>query len=160
MKQNRNRKGNGSTFHSCLFFSKKGTLFVANVEDLMSFKGHESLPEGRVALAKLMTGHWFIEHTKQVFFVASAIAILLFMLFSWNKRFVGSRSDYLKAETAYSAWAALDNHDLALFKQMSDPLERHPELSAKFGALIAQRLLTLGEAKLAQDYAQAALTRT
>ena len=130
------------------------------MEDSMRAKGHESLSEGRAALAKMMTAHWFIEHGKQFGYAAAAIIVLMFFLFSWNKRFTGNRSDYLKMQTAFSTWASQDKHDLALFKEVSEPLDRHPELAAKFGTLIAQRLLVLGEAKLAQEYGQAALKRT
>lgn len=126
----------------------------------MKVEGQQSLSEGRAALAKMMTAQWVIEHGKQLGYGAFAIAALLFLLLSWSKRFSGSSSDYLKAEVAFSTWAAQDKHDLALFKEVNDPLKRHPELAAKFGTLIAQRLLALGEAKLAQDYAQAALQRT
>jgi hypothetical protein len=126
----------------------------------MVAKGHESLPEGRLALAKMMTPHWFVEHGKHILTASVAIAALLFFLLPLSKRFTSGRADYLKAETAFSTWAAQEKHDLALFKQVSDPLARHPELAAKFGAMIAQRLLTLGETKLAESYAQAALKRT
>ena len=126
----------------------------------MAAEGHESLPEGRLALAKMMTPHWFVEQGKHILIASAAIAALLFFLFPLSKRFSSGRADYLKAETAFSTWAAQEKHDLALFKQVSDPLARHPELAAKFGTLIAQRLLTLGETKLAESYAQAALKRT
>jgi hypothetical protein len=126
----------------------------------MRVKGHESLAEGRAALAKMMTAHWFVEHGKQFVYAAVAIAVLMVFLFSWNKRFTGNRSDYLKMQAAFSTWAAQEKHDLVLFKEVSEPLNRHPELAAKFGTLIAQRLLVLGEAKLAQEYGQAALKRT
>jgi hypothetical protein len=122
---------------------------------------HESLPDGRVALAKMMTMHWIGEHGKQILSAALTIAIVLFLLFFLGKRFMGSdRSDYLKADAAFSTWVAQEKHDPGLFKQLSDPLVRYPELGAKFGTLIAQRLLTLGETKLAHEYAQAALART
>lgn len=126
----------------------------------MRAKEHEALSDGRVVLAKMMTAHWFVEHGKQIAYASVTIAALLIFLFSWSRRSTGERSDYLKAEAAFSTWAAQEKHDLALFKQVNEPIERHPELAAKFGTLIAQRLLALGEAKLAQGFAQAALKRT
>lgn len=126
----------------------------------MSAKERDSLSDGRIALAKLMTWQWFVAHGKEIFYSAVAISALLFFLFSWNQRFAGGRSDYLKVEAAFSTWIAQEKHDSALFKQVSEPIQRHPELAAKFGGMIAQRLLTLGETQLAQSYAEATLKRT
>lgn len=119
---------------------------------------HETLSEERNGMAKML--EWILEHRKQFFYAICIGVLSVYCLFSIGKRFFGSSSDYGKVDSAYSAWAQGEKHDPALFKDVKDPLSRHPELTAKFGTLIAQRMLTLGETKLAQDYALSALKRT
>lgn len=126
----------------------------------MKAKEYESLPDGRIALAKLMSGHWFAAHGNKILYGVVSIIVLLFFLFFWNQRFSGGRSDYLKVDAAFSNWFNQEKHDSMLFKQVKEPLERHPELAAKFGGLIAQRLLTLGESNLARGFAESVLKRT
>ncbi|HEY2810172.1 MAG TPA: hypothetical protein VGJ00_02125 [Rhabdochlamydiaceae bacterium] len=121
----------------------------------------DALSEGRVALAKLMTTQWFAAHGKQFFLALCAVAALCVFLFPWMRRYSNAgRSEYSQIEAAFSNWIVQGTHDPALFKKISDPISRHPELGVKFGTLIAQRLLSLGETKLAFEYAQAALKRT
>jgi len=121
----------------------------------------EILSEGRVVLAKIVTLRWITSHAKQIFYTLCTLIALLVFLFSFSKKFMSNPvSDYVKVQTAFANWAGKESHDKALFKELSVPLSRHPELAARFGTLIAQRLLSLGETTLAKEYADAALKRT
>jgi hypothetical protein len=121
----------------------------------------EILSEGRVTLAKMLTLRWIATHAKQIFYAVCSMMALAIFLFSFSKKFISNPvSDYLKVQTAFTNWASKEAHDKDLFKELSVPLSRHPELAARFGTLIAQRLLTLGETQLAQEYADAAFQRT
>lgn len=121
----------------------------------------EILPEGRVALAKIVTLRWIASHVKQIFYAVCTLIALLIFLFTFSKKFMSSPvSEYVKVQTAFANWAGKESHDAALFKELSIPLARHPQLAARFGTLIAQRLLSLGETTLAKEYADATLKRT
>ncbi len=47
-----------------------------------------------------------------------------------------------------------------MLSNLEKPLKSHPELEAKFGTHIAQRLLSLGEVHKADPYAKAAIKRS
>jgi hypothetical protein len=53
----------------------------------MEPKEKQDLSEGRVALAKMMTRRWILEHKKQISLATGALAILLVCLFSFNLKF-------------------------------------------------------------------------
>lgn len=126
----------------------------------MDNRSKESLPVGRAALAKTICIDWATENSKTILYSFLALIFLGFGLFQWTAKFSsGKKSDYLEVQKAYSAWIGKETRDLHLFDQLEQPLSRHPELEAKFGTRIAQRLLALGEVNKADAYATAALKR-
>jgi hypothetical protein len=122
-------------------------------------KGH--LPFGRVAFAKAFCADWISEHSKIILVSLATFLVLCFCLFQFMGRFSnGNKSDYLEAQTAFSAWTAHEVPSHKIPKALANPLNRHPELQAKFGTHIAQRLLAFGETKNAGRYAGAAFKRS
>ncbi len=121
----------------------------------------EQLPIGRAAFAKAFCADWISEHSKKILLSFLTLIVLSFCLFQlMGKLSTGKKSDYLEIQNAFSAWASDESQDPHIPKALQSPLSRHPELEGKFGTPIAQRLLTLGDAKMADKYAKAALHRT
>lgn len=121
----------------------------------------EHLPIGRAALAKALCADWISEHGKTILLSLVTLILMSFFLFHLMGKFTsGKKSDYLEIEHAFSAWISQKVQDHNLLKNLEKPLDRHPELQAKFGTRIAQRLLGLGDADKANPYAKAALIRS
>ena len=120
----------------------------------------ESLLQRRIAAAKMISLDWFATYNKQIIAAICAIITVSFFLLPLMRLTNRGRLDYLQIQNAFTNWDSQTKHDPALFKPLRDSLARNPELSTKFGTSIAQRLLSLGEIKLADEYAQAALKRT
>ncbi len=122
---------------------------------------HEELRIARRSTAKMAAIEWVMANYKRLLTTMCTLFVLLFCVMPFTKRMKGNaKSDYLAAEAAFIAWIAQTKHDLDLYKQLKAPLNRHPELDAKFGTLMAQRFLGLGETKMADQYASSALKRT
>ncbi len=127
----------------------------------MEKQPHEQLPIGRAALAKALCADWISEHSKTILLSFGTLIVLSFCLFQVSHRLTfGKKSDYLEVQNAFTAWISQEAQDHALLKNLEKPLGRHPELQAKFGTQIAQRLLSLGEVNKANLYAKAALGRS
>ncbi len=127
----------------------------------MANQSHDQLPIGRAALAKALCADWISEHSKTILLSFGTLIALSFCLFQVSHRLsFGKKSDYLEVQNAFTAWISQEAQDHALLKNLEKPLSRHPELQAKFGTQIAQRLLSLGEVNKANLYAKAALVRT
>lgn len=121
----------------------------------------EQLPIGRAALAKTFCADWLAEHSKTVLLSFATFILMAFFLFQLVGKFsTGNKSGYHEVHKAYKAWASQDTQDQKLFKKLEKPLSRHPELQAKFGNQIAQRLLSLGDVSKASFYAKDALARS
>jgi hypothetical protein len=121
----------------------------------------EQLPIGRAALAKVFCADWIAEHSKTILLSFATLIVTAFCLFQLVGRFsAGNKSDYHEVHRAYKAWASQDTQDQKLFKNLEKPLNHHPELQAKFGNQIAQRLLSLGDVNKANVYAKSALARS
>jgi hypothetical protein len=121
----------------------------------------EQLPIGRAALAKVICADWIIEHSKTILLSFITLILLAFLLFQlMGKVSSGKKSDYLEVQKAFTAWVSQETEDHNLLKDLEKPLSRHPELQAKFGNQIAQRLLSLGDVNKADAYAKAALVRS
>lgn len=121
----------------------------------------ERLPIGRAAFAKAFCADWISDHFRKIFLLCGTLIVISFCLFQlMGKLPMGKKSDYLEIQGVYSAWASKGTQDLKLFKNLEKPLSRHPELQAKFGTQIAQRLLSLGDVGRANVYAGAALKRS
>ena len=121
----------------------------------------EQLPIGRAALAKALCAEWISEHSKTILLSFITLIMLAFFLFQLMGKFsAGKKSDYLEVQQAFNAWVSQEKEDRNLLKNLEKPLSRHPELQAKFGNQIAQRLLSLGEVNKADAYAKAALVRS
>jgi hypothetical protein len=122
-------------------------------------RGH--LPLGRAAFAKAFCADWISEHSRMILVSLITFLVLCFCLFQFMGKFSGAKkSDYLEAQSAFSAWTALEAPSPKIPKALANPLNRHPELQAKFGTHIAQRLLAFGETKNAGRYAGAAFKRS
>jgi tetratricopeptide (TPR) repeat protein len=120
----------------------------------------DHLPIGRAALAKAFCADWVSEHSKTILLSFITLIVLSFGLFQVTGKFsAGNKSDYLEVGNAFSAWSADESRNPKIPKSLEQPLNRHPELEAKFGTSIAQRLLALGNVKKAGQYANAALKR-
>lgn len=121
----------------------------------------EHLPIGRAAFAKAFCADWISEHSKIILVSLLTLIVLCFCLFQLTGKLSGGKkSDYLEAQTAFSAWTSDESPSLKIPKALANPLNRHPELQAKFGTHIAQRLIAFGEKKNAGKYANAALNRS
>jgi hypothetical protein len=127
----------------------------------MDNQPEEQLPIGRAALAKVLCADWISEHSKTILLSFITLIVLSFCLFQLMGKFSpGKKSDYLEVQNAFSAWVAQETQDHNLLKNLERPLSHHPELQAKFGTQIAQRLLSLGDVSRADVYAKAALIRS
>jgi hypothetical protein len=127
----------------------------------MDNQPEEQLPIGRAALAKALCAEWISEHSKTILLSFVTLILLSFCLFQLaGKLSTGKKSDYLEVQNAFGAWVSQETQDHKLLKNLEKPLSRHPELQAKFGTQIAQRLLSLGDVHKADVYAKAALVRS
>ncbi len=118
----------------------------------------EGLHIGRAAFAKAFCSDWLYEHRKTLFLSLLTLVVLSTTLIQLTSRF--GRSGYLEVQRAFTLWISKDAQDPQLLKNLEKPLSRHPELQAKFGTQIAQRLLSVGDASKAKLYASAALKRS
>lgn len=124
-------------------------------------KQQDQLPIGRAALAKAFCAEWISEHSKPILLSFATLIVLSFFLFQLTgKLSSGGKSDYLQVQKAFHAWISKEGQDPKLLKNLERPLKSHPELEAKFGTHIAQRLLSVGEVGKAGGYANAALKRS
>ncbi len=121
----------------------------------------DKLPIGRIAFAKSACIDWVSEHSKIVLITLASLLILLFSAAQLTGKLSGNgRSDFIEAQSAYTAWVSADISDAELFKKLEKPLKRHPELQAKFGSLIAQHFLALNDPENAETFAKQAWKRT
>jgi hypothetical protein len=103
-----------------------------------------------------LTKHW-----KTILLSAVGMAVLLFVMVQVSSRFQKpSQSDYVAATSLFNDWLSLPNPDKKNFERLEKILDQHPELQAKFGGLIAERLMQLHENDAAAKYAEKALQRT
>ena len=107
-------------------------------------KGH--LPIGRAAFAKTFCADWISEHSKMILTSFATLIVLAICLFQLMGKFSSGKSDYLEAQSAFSAWTSEEALSSKIPSSLAKPLNRHPELQAKLGTHIAQRLLAFGEA--------------
>lgn len=127
----------------------------------MDQQPQDHLPIGRAALAKAFCADWISEHGKTILLCFVTLILLSFCLFQLSAKLsTGKKSDYLQVQRAFHAWISKEGQDPKLLKDLERPLKSHPELEAKFGTHIAQRLLGLGEVHKADGYATAALKRS
>lgn len=126
----------------------------------MDNSSKDPLPMGRAALAKTFCAEWISEHGKVILLSFVTLIVLSFCLFQLAGKFLPSqKSDYLHIQKAFHAWVSKELPDAQLFSALEKPLKSHPELEAKFGAHIAQRLLSQGEVHKANTYASSLLKR-
>lgn len=127
----------------------------------MTSPNKEQLPIGRVALAQAFCADWISEHGKSILYSFLTLIVVSFTLFQVTNKFSsGKKSDYLEVQRAFTAWISEEAQNHALLKNLEKPLARHPELQAKFGNQIAQRLIGLGETGKANSYAKASMVRS
>lgn len=101
---------------------------------------------------------WIKDHGSTLLYSIAGIIALLFLVFQIMGRSKGdAQSDYASANTAFVQWDnAREDSDL---QKLQVPISRHPELHAKFDAVIAQALLSQRLGEKAQGYAAATLKR-
>ncbi len=90
----------------------------------------------------------------------ATLIVLAICLFQLMGKFSSGKSDYLEAQSAFSAWTSEEALSSKIPSSLAKPLNRHPELQAKFGTHIAQRLLAFGEVSNAGKYASASFKRS
>jgi len=120
---------------------------------------NDPLPMGPVALAKAFCADWISGNSKTLFLSFLTLIVMVVCLFQFTGGLSSGRADYQQVQKAFHAWISEEGQDAKLLKNLEKPLRSHPELEAKFGTLMAQRLLTLGEVSKAGGYAAAALKR-
>lgn len=121
----------------------------------------DKLPIGRIAFAKSVCVDWIADHSKTILISLASLLILLFTLYQITGKFSGhGRSDFIEAQSAYSAWVAAKISNDELFQKLERPLKKNPELQAKFGALVAQHFLTINDPKNAEAFAKQSWKRT
>ncbi|MBI3236098.1 MAG: hypothetical protein HYZ48_00035, partial [Chlamydiales bacterium] len=119
----------------------------------------DQLPIGRIAFARSICIDWLANHTKMVMISLISILLLFFTVLQMTRSF-SSGSDFAKAQSAYSSWVALESPDKKIFSQLEKPLSSSAEVQAKFGALVAQKFLTLKDAKNAENFMKQSWKRT
>ncbi|MBS0620376.1 MAG: hypothetical protein JSS61_02835 [Verrucomicrobia bacterium] len=120
----------------------------------------EQLPFGRAAFAKAICVDWITTHSKTMIVSFMTLIAMTFSLYHFmGKWSSGKKSDYMAADAAFDAWYTSESPDASLLKQLEIPLDRHPELRAKFGNLIAQRCLSLGQMQMVQTQMKEAFQR-
>ncbi len=126
----------------------------------MDKQSGDHLPIGRVAFAKAFCSDWVAANHKVAIASLGTLVVLAFCLFQLTGRLLGKhKSDYFELNKAFSAWVADESHSLKILRSLERPLREHPEVEAKFGTHIAQRMLALGDVKRADRYGSAALQR-
>lgn len=127
----------------------------------MNKQRRDELPIGRAALAKAFCAEWITDHSKTILLSFLTLIVLSFFLFQFSGKLTsGKKSDYLQIQKAFHTWLSTETQDPQLLSNLERPLKSHPELEAKFGTHIAQRLLGFGEVHKADAYANAALKRS
>jgi hypothetical protein len=126
----------------------------------MDEQSRDPLPIGRVAFAKAFCSDWVAANQKVVVAALGTLVVLVFCLFQLTGRFSAKhKSDYFELNKAFSAWLSDESHSPKILRSLERPLREHPEVEAKFGTHIAQRMLALGDVKRADRYGSAALHR-
>ena len=100
------------------------------------------------------------KHYKIILLSVAGGLVLLFVIYQVTGRSQKpSQSDYAAATTLFNDWLSLPNPEKKNFDDLDKIIDRHPELHAKFGGLIAERLLQLHENEPAGKYAEKTLLR-
>lgn len=120
----------------------------------------ERLTIGRAALAKGICREWISGHSKLILISFLTLIALSFCIYLVQSSLGGgSRLGRLETERAFQSWISSDSSGAAEWKELEKPLHRYPDLEAKFGAQIAQKLLAMGDIKKGEAYAKAVLKR-
>lgn len=114
----------------------------------------DPLPFGRAALAKIFFLEGSLNWSKIIMYACSGICIALLAIYQFGRFERKSPQAYLEANAMYAKW-----QDPQAFNKLEKLVSLHPELQTKFGGLIAQRLLSIGETKRATAYMTAVLER-
>ncbi|KAG6559888.1 hypothetical protein RHABOEDO_000120 [Candidatus Rhabdochlamydia oedothoracis] len=120
---------------------------------MKKLKLEDPLPFGRLALAKIFFLDRSINRSKIAIYACSGIFVAMLVMYQFG-RFESRSSAYKEANAMYAKW-----RDPQAFNKLEKIVSSHPELQTKFGGLIAQRLLSIGETKRATAYMTKALER-
>lgn len=103
---------------------------------------------------------WIITHRKTVLNYSVATFAVIFSAYTFYSKFgPHPEKDYLAADAYFQKWAGGDHSDRETLQKLDKLITSHPELHAKYDALIAERLLMWNEPKAATNYLQTALKR-
>lgn len=103
---------------------------------------------------------WLINYRKSIItYSLSAFAIVFSVYSIWSKVRPQPEKDYLAANVYFNKWVNGDKNDQELFQKLEKMIAKHPELHAKYDALIAEKCLLWNEAKHARNYLSSALKR-
>ncbi len=130
-------------------------------------KNHPTLPPlAQAHLSETLGEHplmqWIANNGKILLYALLGLVALFIavLYFSFTSR-IKAENDYLNAEKAYKSFASSTNtNSSAPFNELNAILNREPDLHAKYDGLIAQVLLSRGQVKEAQLFANSALKRT
>lgn len=118
----------------------------------------EQLPIGRAAFARVVCIEWIMGHTKTILLSFATLILFSFCIYQVFSRFGDVNvSESSRLERAFNEWSG--SQDLTQLKELEKSVRGHSALEAKYGTLLAQRLLGLGEVKQGEEYARAALKR-
>lgn len=114
----------------------------------------DPLPFGKAALAKIFFLDRPLNFSKIAIYACSGVFVAMLAIYQVSALTKKSSTAYLQANAMYAKW-----QDPQVFHQLEKLVSLHPELQGKFGGLIAQRLLSIGETKKATTYMTKALER-
>jgi len=121
----------------------------------------DKLVIGRIAFAKSACIDWISDHSKMVLIFLASLLLISFAFFQFtDKMSRNSLSDFIEAQLAYSSWVSGQANSQELFKKLERPLKKNSELQVKFGALVAQRFLTMNDPAQAEPFAKQLWKRT
>lgn len=86
---------------------------------------------------------WTTEHSKVILISAGGIFVVLILGFLFLNRFGTSRTDFAIANSLFNSW--IDKTEKEPLEKLEKIINHHPELHAKFGALVGEKLLQLKE---------------
>ena len=121
---------------------------------MTKLESEDPLPFGRVALAKIFFLDRSTNRSKIAIYACSGIFIAILAMYQFGRLEGKSPSVYREANAMYAKW-----QDPQVFNKLEKLVSSHPELQTKFGGLIAQRLLSIGETKRATAYMTKSLER-
>lgn len=115
---------------------------------------------GKLSLATDVGVAWLAQKGKWVLmFLGIGISLLFTSYHFLGSKKGGPLSDYATASSIFFKWLSEKEHTAEGLQKVKKTLSHHPELSSKFGALMAQKMLVLGDVPFAEKQAKEAFHR-